>query len=228
MFSRDPELHPFDENHDVSWDHSQSYCSVSKWLAVCLHFTYFLLHPYAPLFSSFPLSPPSQAAPEKMLIRAQVKSSSRVDFPDETPTLDSCLLFLWQHRNSPDQLKHSTFVLFLEDICLHGQTLPCFLLPSAANHRSLPILPPPPSSPFSTEFSPGPAMTASSHLGEHIWFCKHFIVHITFIVSKTLFGNVFNHWKSITLGPSSSWLLSSLHFTNAALIIGFRYITQRK
>ena len=109
-----------------------------------------------------------------------------------------------------------------------GQTLPCFSLPSAANHRSLPILPPPPSSPFSTEFSPGPAMTASSHLGEHIWFCKHFIVHITFIVSKTLFGNVFNHCRSVTLGPSSSWLLSSLHFTNAALIIGFRYITQRK
>ena len=93
MFSRAPELHPFDENHDVIWDHLQSYCSVSKWLVVCLHFTYFLLHPYAPLFSSFPLSPPSQAAPEKMLIMAQVKSSSRVDFLDETPTLDSCLLF---------------------------------------------------------------------------------------------------------------------------------------
>ena len=84
-----------------------------------------------------------------------------------------------------------------------------------------------PSPPFSTEFSPGPAMmTASSHLGENIRFCKHFIVHITFIVSKTLFGNVFNHCRSVTLGPSSSWLLSSLHFTNVALIIGFRYITQ--
>ena len=225
MFSRDPELHPFDENHDVSWDHSQSYCSVSRWLAVCLHFTYFLLHPYAPLFSSFPLSPPSQAAPENMLIRAQVKSSSRVNFHDEIrerplshlhstrslcPSKHLCLLLLFIY---PPTLK-----IFASMVKL---SLRCPTPPISVN-----LLPSPP---FSTEFSPGPAMmTASSHLGENIRFCKHFIVHITFIVSKTLFGNVFNHCRSVTLGPSSSWLLSSFHFTIVALIIGFRYITHRK
>ena len=51
-----------------------------KWVAVL---RLRLILPHAPLFSSFPLSPPSQAAPENMLIRAPVKSSFRVYFPDE-------------------------------------------------------------------------------------------------------------------------------------------------
>ena len=53
------------------------------WKQQNLHLTYFLLLPHAPLFCSFPLSPPSQAASENMLIRAPVKRSFRVYFPDE-------------------------------------------------------------------------------------------------------------------------------------------------
>ena len=86
--------------------------------------------------ASSPFPPPSQAAPENMLIRAQVKSSERVYFPDE----------IKQHNS----LEFSF-------------TLPAFCSnpPISVNlaHLVAPFS-------TATVFSPGPATTESSHLAK--------------------------------------------------------------